>query len=182
MKKLFIYLVISTLPLVSFSQVFNTASTLKPGRFSIGLNPVVYDNYNNEFGLFLHGGVGIVPKVDFALHYGIFRYEDYFGADIEWNILSAKPSLSIITGAHKYYDAGLDLGLNLSFPITAGAHIYTGVDADINFGDHETYAPVWLPVGVEISLKSRVAFLFEAEIPLSESAWTIFGGGVAFYF
>jgi hypothetical protein len=34
-----------------FSQVFNTASTLKKGTFSLGLNPAYYDD---NFGLFLH--------------------------------------------------------------------------------------------------------------------------------
>jgi hypothetical protein len=179
MKKLIITLLISVLPILTFAQVFNTASTLSPGKFSIGLNPVVYEN---DFGLFLHGGVGIKSGIDFALHYGILDGEDYFGADLEWRLTSGKPKISLITGAHNFYNAGLDLGLNISFPIVSNVQLYTGLDLDINFGNNDTYTPLWLPIGVEIPMKSNMSFMFEAEIPLSDHAWNIFGGGLAFYF
>jgi hypothetical protein len=181
MKKLKIVLLILVFPVMAFSQVFNTASTLKPGNFSIGINPLIYEK---DFGLFLHGGVGIKSGIDLSLHYGFLEYEDYFGADIEWRLLSGKPSISLITGAHKFIDGGLDLALNFSFPIAAGIQLYTGLDMDINFGDNDTYLPVWLPIGVEIPLKSKISFLFEAEIPLTNDPYAvnIFGGGVAFYF
>jgi hypothetical protein len=179
MKRFFFTLAILALPVLSWSQVFNTATTLKPGKISLGLNPVVY---NEDFGLFLHGGIGIVPGVDLALHYGFLDYDDYFGADIEWRLLSGKPSLSLITGAHKHYDAGLDLGLNLSFPIASKFQLYTGIDTDINFGHGDSYSHVWLPIGVEIPLKTKMSFMFEAEIPLNNYAFSIFGGGISFYF
>ncbi|HEX2936310.1 MAG TPA: hypothetical protein VHO72_13235 [Bacteroidales bacterium] len=180
MKKLKLALIVLFFPAMAFCQVFNTASTLAPGKFSLGVNPVVYDN---DFGLFLHGGVGIKPGVDLAMRYGFLEGEDYFGADIEWRLLGGgKPGISLITGAHKYWRGGLDLGLNISFPITSGVSLYTGLDMDINFWPDNTIVPVWLPVGVEIPLKSNISFMFEAEIPLSDEARSIFGGGLAFYF
>jgi hypothetical protein len=179
MKKVFITLAIIVLPLFSYSQVFNTASTLKPGKFSIGLNPVVFEE---NFGLFIHGGLGIVPGIDLAMHYGFIDTENYFGADLEWRLLSGKPALSLITGAHKYYDTGLDLGLNLSFPIASKFQLYTGLDMDLNFGHGRNYSQVWFPIGVEIPLKSKMSFMFEAEMPLNDYAYSIFGGGVVFYF
>lgn len=179
MKKLIVFLFILSIPFISWSQVFNTATTLKPGKVSLGLNPVVF---NDDFGLFLHGGIGIVNGVDLAVHYGFLNYNDYFGADLEWRLLSGKPSLSLITGAHKIYDSGLDLGLNLSFPIASKFQLYTGLDSDINFGSGHNYSQVWLPIGVEIPLKSKMSFMFEAELPINEDAYSIFGGGLAFYF
>jgi hypothetical protein len=179
--KILITLFMVILPLMSYSQIFNTASTLKPGKVSFGLNPLVFEK---DFGLFLHGGIGIKSGVDLALHYGFLEYDDYFGADLEWRLIQGKPSLSLITGAHKRYDTGLDLGINLSFPITAGTQLYTGLDMDYNFGrdNRSNYTQAWLPIGVEIALKRSTSFMFEAEIPINDNAYTIFGGGIVFYF
>jgi hypothetical protein len=180
MKKLTITFIIFLFPVLSYSQVFNTASTLSPGKFSLGINPLFYEK---DFGLFLHGGVGIKPGLDLAIHYGILDYNDYVGADLEWRLVGGKgPKVSLITGAHNYNDFGLDLGLNLSFTITSNVQLYTGIDSDINFGQNDTYTPLWLPIGVEIPVKSKMSFMFEAEVPLSDAAWSIFGGGLAFYF
>lgn len=186
MKKIKVALVALLFPCLAFSQVFNTASTLSAGKVSVGINPLVY---NRDFGLFLHGGIGLKSGIDLGIHYGFMEYDDYFGADIEWQLVSGKPSLSLITGAHKFYDGGLDLGLNLSFPITSGVQLYTGLDMDVNFGedyrgDNHTYTPVWLPIGVEIPLRSNISFMFEAEIPLNNEplAEEIFGGGLSIYF
>jgi hypothetical protein len=186
MKKIKVALIALLFPCLAFAQVFNTASTLSPGKFSVGINPMVY---NENFGLFLHGGVGIKSGIDLGVRYGFMEYDDYFGADIEWSLLAGKPSLSLVTGAHKFHDTGLDLGLNLSFPITSGVQMYTGLDMDIIFGEdyrgeNQTYTPVWLPIGVEIPLKSNISFMFEAEIPLNNEPYgeEIFGGGLAIYF
>lgn len=178
MKKLFVLILLIASSYLASAQVFNTASTLKPGAFSLGVEPVVYDR---DFGLFLHGGIGIKSGIDLGLKYGFLNGSDYFGADLEWRLMAGKPNISLTTGAHSFYDPGLDLGLNLSFPITKGAGFYTGLDLDINFGDHNTYTPLWLPVGVEISLKKNMSFIFEDEIPLND-AYNILGLGLAFYF
>lgn len=181
MKKIKILFIAVLFPCIAFSQVFNTASTLSSGKFSFGINPLVY---YRDFGMFLHGGIGIKSGIDFGIHYGFLENDDYFGADIEWRLLGGKPSISLITGAHKFYDGGIDLGLNISFPITSGVQLYTGIDSDINFGENDTYTPVWLPIGVEIPLRSNISFMFEAEIPLNNEPLceNIFGGGLAIYF
>jgi hypothetical protein len=183
MKKILLITACFCLPLLAFSQVFNTASTLKPGKFSLGIEPVVYDN---DLGLFLHGGVGLKSGVDLSLKYGFLKYDDYFGADLEWRLLAGKPNISLTTGGHIQHDLGLDLGLNLSFPVTAGAELYTGLDSDINFYEDPvgTKFLAWLPIGIQLSLKPQMSFMLEAEIALSESWYTpnIFGGGLAFYF
>lgn len=181
MKKLLISISLACMPLLAFSQVFNTASILKPGKFSFGIEPTVV---NSDLGLFLHGGVGLASGVDLGLKYGFQKYHDYFGADLEWRLLSGKPNISLTTGAHTTGDMGLDLGINISFPVTSAASLYTGFDSDINFYKEPvgTQFLPWIPVGVQLNLKPKMAFLLEAEIPLNNTAYTIFGGGLSFFF
>jgi hypothetical protein len=45
------------------AQVFNTAETLKPMKFSVGIAPIYY---NENFGLLLMGEAGIKQDIDSA--------------------------------------------------------------------------------------------------------------------
>lgn len=181
MKRALISVLFLMSSLLASSQVFNTASVLKPGKFSLGIEPVVYDN---DLGLFLHGGVGLKAGVDLSLKYGFLKYNDYFGADLEWSLLAGKPSISLTTGGHMMHDFGFDFGLNLSFSVSKGAQLYTGIDSDLNFYQNDTRFLAWIPVGVQLSLRSKVAFMLEAEIGITDNSYprNIFGGGLAFYF
>jgi hypothetical protein len=181
MKKLIIAVGLFCLPLLTFSQVFNTASVLKPGKFSFGIEPAIVDK---DLGLFLHGGVGLAPGVDLGLKYGFLRYNDYFGADLEWRLMADKPNISLTTGGHVMNDFGLDLGLNISFSITSAASLYSGIDTDINFYKEPvgTQFLAWMPVGIQLYLKPKMAFMLEAEIPLNNNAYSIFVGGLNFFF
>lgn len=180
MKKLPIIICLFCLPLLGFSQVFNTATVLKPGKVSLGIEPVVIEK---DLGLFIYGGVGLAPGVDLGVKYGFLKYDDYFGADLEWKLMSGIPSISLTTGGHVMRDFGLDLGLNISFPITPSASLYSGFDSDINFNKQSngTQFLPWIPVGIQIKLKPKMAFILEAEIPLN-GAYNIFGGGLNFFF
>jgi hypothetical protein len=85
MKKIFTIIGLACLPLLSFSQVFNTASILKPGQFSIGLEPVIIEN---NLGGFCQLGVGLTKGIDFALRAGLVENTGtpYLGADLEWRL------------------------------------------------------------------------------------------------
>jgi hypothetical protein len=161
-----------------FSQVFNTACTLKRGTFSLGLNPAYY---NDNLGLFLHGNAGLVSGVDLALKYGFLDGPDYIGADIEWAVLKGKPDVSITTGAHSRDYFGLDLAANLSFPLKDGISLYTGADTDLVF-NNDVDLLLWIPVGIEIDIRKQMSFLFEAEIPVNNIAFAVIDGGIMFYF
>jgi hypothetical protein len=176
MKKITFFLVLICLATTLNAQVFGTAGTLSPGKFALGINPVFY---GDNLGLYLRGGVGITHGIDMELKYGFFENEGYFGADLEWKLLSGKPSLSLVTGAHHWGEMGLDLGLNLSFPINRNVNIFTGIDSDIYFDPNKGF--VWLPIGVEIYLRRNMSLIFEGDIPLNHHDG-IFGGGLAFYF
>jgi len=161
------------------AQVFNTATTLKKNQFSLGLEPLLHiDGGNDGLMLFFHGGYGIKSGIDIALKLGVGG-TNYFGAELEW-ILSRNVSLT--TGAHEFGDFGLDGALNFSFPITSGVDLFTGLDMDLNFGQNEVYIPLWIPLGLEIGLRSNMSFIFETEIALVDPAYHMIGGGIAFYF
>ena len=178
MKKLTLSLFGLFLLISSYSQVFNTASTLKPLKFSIGLNPVVVEE---NFGLFLHGGMGIKSGLDLSVKYGIFEGNDYFGADLEWGLINNSVDISLTTGIHNFDEFGLDVALNFSFDIRKDIHLYTGFDTDLVFYD-DAELFVWIPVGVEIGIKNGMSLILEAEIPVNNQAYSVFGGGLAFYF
>ena len=181
MKKLFFIAAFFCLQMVTFSQVFNTATILKPGKFSLGFEPVFI---NRDLGLFVHGGVGLTHAVDLGMKYGFLNGTDYFGADLEWKLMSGKPNISLTTGGHVLNDFGLDLALNISFPIGNTASLYTGLDTDINFYKEPvgTQFLPWIPIGVQIYLRPKMAFMLEAEIPLNNYAYNFFGGGLNFFF
>jgi len=179
MKRILFFTIIAFLSLNAFSQTFNTGKLLKSGQFSAGINPVFYEK---DLGIFLHGGYGISKKVDLGVKYGVFDGSDYIGADLEWAMKGGKRyALSLITGAHMVNDLGLDAGACISFNLGTSAVFFTGVDADLEFGnDFQHY--IWIPLGVELSWKGRMSIILEGDLPMSEWAWNILGGGVAFYF
>ncbi len=177
MKKLFL-LALITISLSSHAQVFNTAGTLKKNSFSIGLEPAVLINGGNEFMMFFHGGYGIKSGIDLGVHLGAGN-TTYFGAEIEWGL---GKYFSLTTGAHNFGNFGLDGALNATFGITSGVNLFTGLDMDIIFAEPETVLPLWLPLGVEIAIKSKMSFILETEINITDNAYHLIGGGLSFYF
>ena len=179
MKRIFSFALLLTL--VSFAlkaQVFNTASTLSPMKFNIGIEPAVLTYGDNELYLFVNGGMGLVKGADLNVRLGLGD-ENYFGADVEFKL---NKYLSISGGAHNFYDFGLDGTGLVTFPI-GPAKIYSGLDLDIVFAENETYLPLWVPIGLEFALKKKMAFIFEAEIAATDDAtYHIIGGGLNFYF
>ncbi len=171
------------LPELAYSQVFGTATVLKPGAVSLGVEPAVV---NAGPALFLQGGLGLIRGVEFGMEYGFQNNGNYLGADLKWRLYSGLPRISITTGCHVMgNDFGLDGKFNISFPITHGAGLYTGVDTRLNFiddPDKDAQLQGWIPVGVEIHIHHRLAFIFEAEIPLNNDSYSIIGGGLKLFF
>jgi hypothetical protein len=192
MKKLLLLLGLASLPLVSFSQLFNTASILKPGSFSIGLEPVIVQD---NLGGFCQLGFGLLRSVDLALKAGIVENTGtpYLGADLEWRLKGARPSISITTGAHRneFGHFGLDGSFNLSFAVGKKVFPYLGFDSDLNFDNYHseyygyyhdnTNLLMWFPIGVEIYFRKSVSFILEAEIPLTDNTYYVMGAGFTFY-
>lgn len=178
MKKNLVILALLFCASSSFSQVFNTGQTLKPGKFSIGVEPGVMVNGNSEFIMFLHGGVGIKKGIDLSVKGGVLGPMDYFGADVEFAL---PRRMSFAVGAHQFGDFGLDGTFNITFPIRNDTRIFTGIDSDMNFNQDKTRILLWLPLGVEIGIRKNLNFIFEAEIGLNDPAYHFIGGGLNFY-
>jgi hypothetical protein len=161
------------------AQVFNTSSTLKPGRFSAGFEPGIYLNGGNDFNLFLHAGAGIARSVDFGLKLGLMGNNVYIGGDVEFAL---GRHFSLSAGAHSWGDLGLDATGLFTFPIGGVAKFYTGLDADVVLAEGDTQLPLWLPIGVEIPLKKYILFMFETEIRLTHVGQHFIGAGLNFLF
>lgn len=178
MKKFLVIIALIAISSYSFSQVFNTGQTLKPGKFAIGVEPGVMVNGNSEFIMFLHGGVGIKRGIDLSVKAGVLGPMDYFGADVEFAL---NRRISFAVGAHQFGDFGLDGTFNITFPIRNDTRIFTGIDSDMNFNQDKTRILLWLPLGVEIGIRKNLNFIFEAEIGLNDPAYHFIGGGLNFY-
>ena len=181
--KRFLICSIPVLFMILNAQVFNTAQTLRPGNFNLGLEPTIYDyEGNNETSLFVHGGYGISRGMDLGIKLGLGMDNTYFGADLEWMLRTISPYLSISAGAHIFNDVGIDGTLNITFPLSKQVWLYTGLDMDVVFADDETFIPLWLPVGIEVGLRKNMTLILEIEVGLNTEAYNIFGGGINFYF
>lgn len=177
MKKLLIF-TISFIAISLNAQVFNTSSTLKRGQFSAGFEPGLYFG-GTDFTLFLYGGAGIASNTDLGLKIGLLNGATYVGGDVEFG-LGKRFSLSV--GAHGQDNFGLDGTALFTFPLKSGVRLYTGLDMDILFYDNnDVHIPLWIPLGLEIAMGNNMAFLFEAEINITEGPHFL-GGGLNFYF
>jgi len=189
MKKIIvIFLLFFGVAGTSKSQVlFNTAQTLSKGNFSLGLDAAFANYWNNDFGLFLHGGYGLGNNSDLGLKLGLGWGETYFGLDYEKTVVSGKPYVSLHGGAHYWHNFGLDFGASVSFPVGSNLFITTGLDMDLVFGqdvnnDLDLYVPLWLPLNLEVYIQKNLSIVFEGNIKLTSRAFTTVGGGVNIYF
>jgi len=167
--------------------LFNGAQTLKKGGWSLGLNPVIATEGNDNFALFFHGGYGLGNSSDLGLKLGFgWNNEAFVGLDYEKTLLAGGPSVSLFGGAHYFHYFGLDMGALVTFSIS-NVRITTGLDLDLVFGedaqgDTELWAPLWLPLSLEVYLKKHLSLVFEGNVKLTDQAWTTVGGGVNIYF
>ena len=171
------------------AQVFNTGQTLKPGKISLGIEPAFVVNGGSDFMLFLHGGYGLKSGIDFGLSVGFLKGDTYIGGDVEFAV---SKYMSFSVGAHHWGNFGLDATLLGTYPLRKDVHLFGGLDSDINFlrydkdndGDKDTDTQflLWLPIGVEIGVRSNLSFIFEASVGLTDPAYHLIGGGVSIYF
>lgn len=189
MKKIILSLVLFfAVAVTSNAQVlFGTAQTLKSGGWSLGINPVVATEGNDNFALFFHGGYGLGRGSDLGLKLGFgWGNEAYVGLDYEKTVLAGKPSVSLAGGAHYFRYFGLDFTPIVTFPIS-NVRITTGLDMDLVFGEDaagefEMWFPMWLPISLEVYIKKHFSIVFEGNVELTDRAWTTVGGGINIYF
>lgn len=187
MKKLFLLILAVFTITSSYGQVFNTGQTLRKGVFSLGVEPTLHiDGGADGVILFGHAGYGLKSGLDAGLQLG-FGEKNYFGANLEFAL---SDNISLAVGAHDFGYFGLDGTLNFAIPLRSDIHLYSGLDADINFiegtnnqGEKETTLemPFWVPIGLEVVLSRDMSLIFESEIALNDLAYHVIGGGLSFY-
>ena len=165
--------------LTASAQFFQPAENIHRGQFLLSIDPV-FANHDN--GLNLAFRTGITSRIDIGGRYGFHDGYNFFGADLHWLLLPGKPAISLITGVHNTHNTGLDLGLNVAFPINGSIRIYSGLLADMEFASGNNYTAVWLPIGVQIHLKRHIALSLEGDLPIKSGTNGMFTAGLKFYF
>jgi hypothetical protein len=180
-KSCIILLVTAVISSNLYSQVYNSGSTLSPGKFSIGIAPVIFVDHHNDVGLYATAGFGITRSVDFSMKLRAHHEPVYIGGDLEFVILSGMPTISLTAGMHAYNKLGLDGTFNLTFPIHHVASLYGGLDVDVEFHDDHTHLPLWGFVGLEITTRRHLAFIIEIDPSLNRYAYNMFCAGIVVY-
>jgi len=178
MKKLFVLAFAVTCIMSMHAQVFNTATTLKKQTLSLGIEPVIVAEGNNDLRLFGHIGYGLKKGIDLSAKVGFLNGYKYLGADVEFAL---GKHFSASGGIHSASDFGLDGTFLGTINPAKNVAIYSGIDADIQFAD-ELQIPIWIPIGVEVFIKKKVAFILEGSIGVYDNAWNMIGGGINYYF
>jgi hypothetical protein len=166
----------------SSGQVCNTATILRPGRFSIGIAPVIYTRYNNDLDLYLNAGVGITRDMDLSIKLILDDYSTYFGGDFEFVILSGIPTISLAAGMHSSYNLGVDATFNLSLPIRKILSLYGGLDGDIEFYDHGTGFPLWGFLGLQVMVRRHLGLFMEIDVGIHDFAPDMLDIGINVFF
>lgn len=182
MRKIILFICVLISFQIASAQVHNSAGTLRPGRFSLGIAPIFFVDRGNDIGLFLHGGIGITRNMDLSLKFRLNDNDTYFGGDLEFALLKGMPSLSLATGMHAHDKVGIDMNLNLTFPIRRIVSFYGCLDMDVEFKDHDTYVPLWGVIGFEVMARRQLGILMEIDIGITDPAPTMFGIGLCVYF
>lgn len=181
MKRYLFILLLLIIGTSVFAQQFTSYNFLLPGRFSLGVNPVLVQNANFQSGIYLHGSTGLNSKTNLDVKVGVLEGSDYYGGDIEFLLRDTdRMSLSLIGGAHVKHFFGLDAGISACLPLSKKIVFFTGLDMDLNF-ETEIYHYTWIPIGLEAAMSQDVSLIFEIDFPVSEWAWNIYGGGLVFY-
>jgi hypothetical protein len=182
MRKIAVCSIVLSLVCLSSGQVCNSATTLRPGQFSIGIAPIIYVHPGSDVGLFLNGGVGITRGMDMSLKLILNEHSTYFGGDVEFVVLSRFPTISLAAGMHAHDNIGIDGTFNLTLPIRNIISLYGGLDGDIEFHDHGTGFPFWGFAGMQVMVRKHLGMFMEIDIGINDSAPSMLDLGLNVFF
>ncbi|MFM7204397.1 MAG: hypothetical protein ACKO6N_26770 [Myxococcota bacterium] len=178
------------------AEVFHTARTLKPGAFSLGIEPQVYLSNPPTSVLNLHGGAGLAQGIDLRLKLGLPLPGSYapadLGGDVEFLLLPdapGSPALSFAVGAHS--EAWRAFELDFCFLVSKvlrRVEPYGGIDADLSLPPYEAVKPYLRLVGglnihlarvSELMLEIAFPFPGTSGYPVEDGAYL--SAGINFY-
>jgi hypothetical protein len=177
-----------TLISLTFSQMMNTAETLKKGDGVARFSTSIYDN-DTQFNI--HGGYGLKSGMDLEARVSFGGAETYFGIDLEY-LLSNKGgnAFSVFGGFHNYGDFGLDFGAAFSTGLGSKLDFYAAFDGNLDFYDvpdgsggtkSESKFDSYIVLGFDIPLKRTISVGFEGSIGISDNTQNIITLGVNYY-
>lgn len=170
----------------AWTQVINFGKTLPTRSYSFTFAPVynysnVYHPALNGMSFIAMGGYGIGYNVDLSVKYGYYNGPDYFGADLQYLFRETRKSYySFYGGLHKWEEYGLDFTITYTYTPQYWLNLSFGLDMDIDISVLELRA--WIPLNVGINFDDRFFLFFEYDLPATERAWDIVGGGLTFIF
>jgi hypothetical protein len=179
MKRLLIIALMVFLTIPLSAQVFNSGANLNGKVFNIGIQPVLsgFGTINNP-AVFTHMDLKIIPFMNFTAKVGIGDYQ-YYGAAIKWSLLKF---IALSGGAHYDNNIGFDGSLIFSIPLGSGNYLFTGIDADMEYVNRKVVTPLWMPLGLSVSVTPVFSVAIEGDIAISSDAGHIFGGGIILFF
>ena len=180
---------------VSAQEVMmNSAETIKPGNFKLGIFPTVLFGKNGEksvFGVAGRFGFALSPRVDIEAKASIFKNLTYFGADLEyWLVKGRNLNASVAVGGHitKQDNAPDSSGIDAAFMVSTSPvnnlEIYGGLKIafDSFKNSDQNYTLAYLVPGIEYRISDDLDFLAELGIALKENARSYGSVGFAYYF
>lgn len=179
MKKIFTAVLIGVFVSIAGSDYaqaqdgfFSDAQTLRQGTVSLGVQPAIYTELDNELMLYLRGAYGINPGLSLHGKLGFLRDETYIGGHLEYQLAGepADPvSFSIVGGAHAFGDLGLKVGGIISKQL-GQVSLYSGLTFEPLFTDPDALTPFLVPVGLDIPFGNQANFILEADIAANDDA------------
>ncbi|MDA3824246.1 MAG: hypothetical protein PF450_16760 [Bacteroidales bacterium] len=207
-----ILLFFCTVSMTALPQVINFAKTLPTRAFSVSLAPLMHVGgtyHPNIDGLsyMLLLGYGIGYDVDISLKYGnsysyakndvtdmneIVKSPDFFAIDMQYLFRETRSSYySLFGGIHKWDEYGIDLTFSYTHMPQYFINLTAGLDLDVDFTNtralpHRVNSPLelraWVPLSVGFNFDDRYYLFVEYDLPATEAAWDILGGGITFIF
>lgn len=177
-------LVISVVTLGAGAQVINFGKTQPVRSFSMTFAPVL--NMSSIFHPDLMGmsfiamaGYGLNYSMDLGVKYGYYNGSDYFGAELQYLVRENRKSYYCFYGGlHKWEEYGIDLLGSVTYTPQYWANLSTGLDLDIDISELQLRA--WIPLNFGINFDDRFFLFVEYDLPATEFAWDIFGGGLTY--
>jgi hypothetical protein len=182
MKNRLIVLFILAFTQISFAQFLNSASVLRPGKFVLRTNGVVYTN-PSDFQFNFNGGIGITGRMDLEARVGFGAGDTYFGLDLEYLLSGSRSTnVSLFGGFHTWIDFGLDFGLILSTKLTRSVLFTVGLDFDVEFIENNNMFAPYLNIGTEIPFQKNLSLNIEGDIKLADDGNSKMAFGLNIYF
>lgn len=171
----------------SSAQVINFGKTLPVGAFSLTLAPLVntssvYHPLQEGMSYLVMATYGLGYDVDLSAKYAYTNGADYFGVQAQYLFREERKSYySFYGGLHKWESYGIDLTVSYTRTPQYWANLTAGLDIDVDFSD-DLELRAWIPLNFGINIDDRFFIFLEYDLPATERAWDILGGGVNFIF